>query len=207
MHSSAGSVRRAAFLAVVMLASCAPAALAHALHVFAGAEGKTVSGEVYYSISSKARGVKVTALGPGGELLYETETDEQGRFSFEVETRCNLTIVARTGDGHRAEYVLHASELPPSLPLHSSEANGGGQAQAAPAAGAGEDVGGAQQERLVEEAIARQLRPLREQLDRYEHKVRLHDILGGIGYIVGLAGLVFFLRGRSRAAGGRGRGD
>ncbi|MEJ2456241.1 MAG: hypothetical protein P8103_19125 [Candidatus Thiodiazotropha sp.] len=44
-------------------------------------------------------------------------------------------------------------------------------------------------EAALERAVARQIRPLREALQGYEEQVRLRDIIGGIGYIVGLAGL------------------
>ena len=37
--------------------------------------------------------------------------------------------------------------------------------------------------------------PLREQLDQYEEKTRLHDVIGGLGYIVGLMGIAFYLKG------------
>lgn len=49
---------------------------------------------------------------------------------------------------------------------------------------------------LVEEAVARQVRPLREQLLAHDERVQLRDILGGIGYILGLAGLVLWWHAR-----------
>ena len=49
--------------------------------------------------------------------------------------------------------------------------------------------------------MSRQIRPLREQLDRYEEKVRLHDILGGIGFIVGAMGLVLYVKSRGARGG------
>jgi hypothetical protein len=45
---------------------------------------------------------------------------------------------------------------------------------------------------------------LRRQLDRYEHTLRLRDVLGGIGYIFGIMGLLFFVLGR-RSRGPRGK--
>ncbi len=44
----------------------------------------------------------------------------------------------------------------------------------------------------VAEAVAKEIRPLREQLDQVESKIRLHDIVGGIGYIVGISGVAFY---------------
>jgi nickel transport protein len=43
------------------------------------------------------------------------------------------------------------------------------------------------------------LRPLREQHEAHDARVRLQDVLGGIGYIVGLAGLgLWWYGGRRR---------
>jgi nickel transport protein len=50
---------------------------------------------------------------------------------------------------------------------------------------------------MVEQAVARQVRPLREQLIAHQDRIRLQDLLGGIGYILGLAGLVLWWRSRS----------
>jgi nickel transport protein len=50
---------------------------------------------------------------------------------------------------------------------------------------------------LIEQSVARQVRPLREQLDSYQETVRWHDVLGGIGYIIGLGGLAYGFASRS----------
>ena len=51
----------------------------------------------------------------------------------------------------------------------------------------------------IETALARQLRPLREQLDAWQEQIWLHDILGGLGYIIGLAGLAYGLTNNKRS--------
>jgi nickel transport protein len=48
----------------------------------------------------------------------------------------------------------------------------------------------------IERAVARQVRPLREELLATRDALRLQDILGGIGYIFGLAGLALWWRSR-----------
>lgn len=58
-------------------------------------------------------------------------------------------------------------------------------------------------EAAVARAVASQVNPLREQIAAYEDRLRLHDILGGIGWIVGVAGLGFFLLARKETRGGR----
>jgi nickel transport protein len=41
----------------------------------------------------------------------------------------------------------------------------------------------------IEKAVARQVRPLREALAQSQARAQLQDVLGGIGYILGVAGL------------------
>lgn len=49
------------------------------------------------------------------------------------------------------------------------------------------------------EAIERQVIELRREVDRHEQRTRLRDILGGIGYILGLAGVASYVAARRRA--------
>jgi nickel transport protein len=46
------------------------------------------------------------------------------------------------------------------------------------------------------QALGRQIRGLREQIEGYEEQVRFRDVLGGIGYIFGVAGIAFYFLGR-----------
>jgi nickel transport protein len=48
------------------------------------------------------------------------------------------------------------------------------------------------------EAVHAQLVELRKQLNQHEQSLRLRDILGGIGYIVGIAGVAFYFLGIRR---------
>ncbi len=51
-------------------------------------------------------------------------------------------------------------------------------------------------EAMIERAVARQLGPLRLQLEQQQDRARLSDILGGIGIIFGLAGITMWWRSR-----------
>jgi nickel transport protein len=176
------------------------------MHVLADVEGNTIRGEAYFSGRGKAKGVTIEVLAPGGRELGRTRTDDDGTFSFHAKYRCDHTIVAVTGDGHRATCTLKADELPSDLlPLVGSTGPQGGTAAAAPAAQHAPAPSSApsadQTARLVERVVRRQLRPIRRRIEEAEERVRLHDILGGIGYIVGATGLVLYFRSRSRRKG------
>lgn len=173
-------------------------ALAHKMKLFATAEGTVVSGYVYFSPGGRAQDAMITAATPGGTAVFQGRTNEQGEFRFEVRQRVDHLIAADGGDGHEAGFTIRAAELPESLPAGSQEA--AAQAPPSTAAAAPAPVhassappppSSADLAALIEQAVARQVRPLREQLDAYEDSVRWHDVLGGIGYIVGLAGLAY----------------
>lgn len=50
----------------------------------------------------------------------------------------------------------------------------------------------------IEKAVAHQVRPLREAFAQSQARAQLQDILGGIGYILGIAGLGIWWTGRQK---------
>ena len=89
--------------------------IAHSLHLDVYVEsGATIRGEAYYH-DSQAAGARVEVLAPDGEILGETETDEEGLFTFEASFRCDHRFVV-THMGHRATETIPAEDLPDSLP-------------------------------------------------------------------------------------------
>lgn len=155
------------------LALVVPSALAHQVRVSAHARGEMIHGQVKLGSGAAAEGATVTAFDSAGRQIGRTTTDGQGEFSIRARSRCDHRLVIDTGDGHGAEYLVPAAQLSESLPP------GGGL-----------------------EAIHNRLIRLQQRLDEYEQKIRLRDVLGGIGYIVGIAGIAFYFLGvRRRRAG------
>ena len=98
-------------LASILIVASAPQVLAHRLNVYAWVEGGNVKVAAYYSRKSKPKNIPVYVYGPGGELMLEGKTDEEGAFSFRPTGICDLKIVVEAGDGHRAECNLTAADL------------------------------------------------------------------------------------------------
>lgn len=187
-----------ALLALPMIALSQPA-LAHKMKVFAAAEGPVVSGYVYFSPGGRAQDAAVAATAPDGKVVFQGRTDPEGGFRFEAGQRADLRITANGGDGHEAGFTLKAAELPETLPSMPSAGPAATAPATVPAAvGPSAAQPPAELAALVEQSVARQVRPLREQLDAFEESVKWHDVLGGIGYIVGLGGLAYGLSMRPR---------
>jgi nickel transport protein len=197
--------------ALIVVLGVAPVVHAHKVKVFAWADGADISGYVYFPGGARAQNVRVIFYGPEDKSLGETVTNKKGEFTFTAQYKCDYRVVADIGDGHQAEYTIPASELPDNLAVLGSGSKPAAREEAAsapvmkgPAASGieGEGVSAPLSESrlaaLVEKAVMKQVLPLREQIEQYEEKIRLHDILGGIGYIIGLMGIVFYLKASAR---------
>ena len=199
--------RRLAVLFVLLLG--ATPALAHKLNVFAAADGASIEGSAYFAGGAKATGAKILITDAAGKVLAELDPAADGRFSYQASAPVEHRIIAETADGHRAEWRVTAEELAggfPSVPVDAQNADadvsGTVPAKVAPhavddgeaAANAAAQVPGL--ETMIEVAVARQIRPLREELLATRDALRLSDILGGIGYIFGLAGLAIWWHSR-----------
>ena len=170
---------------------------AHLLKVFAAAEGDRIDGSVYYAGGAKAEGAAVVIRTPEGRVLAELSTDADGGFVFAASEHIDHLITAETPEGHLGSWTVPAGELAGEMPTPVGIA----VPSATGAAGTGGMAGAAgpprsSLETLVEGAVARQIRPLRAQILAHEDRVRLRDLLGAIGYIVGVVGVVLWWRTR-----------
>ncbi len=206
------AVRR---LLLVALALAALPASAHKLQVFAFAEGARIQGSAYFAGGAKAQGATIKMEDAEGHVLAELTPGPDGSFSYTAQARMDHVIVADSGDGHRAEWRVTASELAagfpdaPRLPAKQRSAATSAtrdtpvasrsdpppislpQSTGAPSAPV--DLA------TIERAVARQVGPLREELRAAQDQARLHDIMGGIGYILGLVGIALWWRARCTA--------
>jgi nickel transport protein len=181
--------------------ACFPGtAWAHTLNVFAHVEGRQIRGNAYFPGNVPAREVQVTAVAPDGRTLGRTKTDQEGDFALDIRERCDTKIVAASEDGHGAEFTVHAAEMPQDLPAAApsdgSPVGPPGQPAVRPAgppAIPGQDVLGEIQ------ALRAQVIELRGQVYDYEQRLRFRDVLGGLGYILGLAGVACYLLSLRRA--------
>jgi len=169
---------------------------AHKIKIFAMTEGSVVNGYAYAPGGVRLPHDKVEVFDGNKQKLGEVETDANGEFSFSPQKRSDLHFEMDTGDGHRTSFVVRAEELPASLPTGDGttpqpQLTAQPQPTTQPPAITGSQEALAT---MIDVAVARNIRPLREQIEAYEQRVRLHDILGGIGYVMGLAGIFAFLQ-------------
>ena len=186
-------------LATLLVLSAANPAGAHRLKVFAAGLGDQITGYGYFTGGTRAAGAETVLATLGGEIIARDTADPAGAFQFTVTLRQDYQITLDTADGHIATAIISAAELADTLPSGATET---GRTHPAPTQSAPlsavSSIDQAALSGLIEQAVAKQIIPLRAQLDGYEARIRLHDILGGIGWIVGLCGFGAFWMRRQR---------
>ncbi len=168
---------------------------AHKIKIFATTDGATITGSLYSPGGGGLAGQELLVTAAKTKV-GTVRTDHRGQFSYKPEQRVEHTFVYRSDDGHQAQFTV----VPGDPAIASGEGGEGvdaglsGENDVTAVAG----LGDAEPLRaVVEEAVHRQVAPLREELNAFKDRVRFTDILGGMGYILGLAGWAALLKSRS----------
>jgi len=176
--------------------SVAPVAEAHRLRIFATVDGDEITGYAYFVGGERLSDATVRVLDADGDLLGEAQTDADGEFHYHPETRQDHVLEIALPDGHRDTFTVAAGELPSSLPP-GPDADDDTQpdeeadtAEQEPAAAMDEDA----LRTVLQETVTQPFRELREDVDALSERRRFQDILGGMGYIVGVFGIMAFAR-------------
>lgn len=188
---------------------------AHRVNVFAWVEDDTVFVESKFAGGRKVTGGKIIVTDSKGTELLTGKTDDQGEFSFTIPQKTELKIILEAGLGHRAEWTIQASEIEsvsPAAEISSAEtsavresATRGGRRSDEPSA-TGETASPpgpsmAEIEAAVAKALDQKLKPLYKMMAESNQKEpTIRDILGGIGYILGLVGVAAYFRYRRENA-------
>ena len=185
---------------------------AHGVVVFAWIEGDTVHVESKFSGGRRVNGGSVVVEDKQGNRLLSGTTDDQGEFDFTVPAATDLKIVLSAGAGHRGEWSISAAEIEAAAGAPDSGPGGGYPAAvaktASPPAGTSAEKNRADApaadlgaiESVVERVIDRKLEPvLRMMAESRQAGPDLKDILGGLGYIMGLIGVAAYVHSRKRS--------
>ena len=194
----------------VISVQLAGSAIAHRVNVFAWAEGDIVYVECKFSGGKKITGGNIIVSDPSGVELLSGRTNDQGEFSFKRPQPTELKIILQAGMGHRAEWTLPVDDGHAAHPADDSRSDNANarnklkspddqiyqphsETQTAVYAGPSR----AEIKAIVEKALDKKMRPVLEMLaESNAQGPGISDILGGIGYIIGLAGIAAYFHNR-----------
>jgi len=191
-----------ALLLILVIGAFTTPALAHRVLIYAYAEGDTIQTESKFVPDTPVRQGKILVMDKKtDQVLLTGQTDDQGKFAFKIPAaaaaqKLDLLIVVEAAMGHRGEWLLKADKyltgVAPGSPAAPAPASPTGPV--APGSKAA-NIDPQALETALNKALERQLGPINEKLTELAiHRTTPADIIGGIGYILGLFGLgAYFL--------------
>lgn len=188
-------------------------ALAHKVNVFAYIEGDSIIVEGYFSGKAKAQNSPVEVFDPNGKKLLEGRTDVKGIWSFSLKYIPtgvkSLKIVLEAELGHKSEYTLNLTDSPVSSQKQSSEKPlvSDTLPVSVPSVVPAGVESGINQEALLQALslmMDRKIEPLIKTMSNQERLLleqqagapKMTEIIGGIGWILGLAGIGAYFWGK-----------
>ena len=178
-------------LALVLSATLlltSPASWAHKVIFDAFVSGDVIEGELGFSNGEMAVEQQVQVLTQTGQVLGQAYTDSDGFFVFKPSQQVDHYFVADLGAGHVAKLTVLANELNDNLP--APKVNDGAMASQSQA----NTVSTMSSNDL--QKLTAQVKQMRKELSAYKEKNDLQTLLGGLGYILGLVGLGYYLAAR-----------
>lgn len=199
-----------AIIVLVTIILCCSVAQAHKIRVFAYADNGTITTEAAFSSGRPAKNSKVMVHNGNGDTLLTGTTNDKGIFRFAIPRQAkasgmDLNIVVDVGEGHRGAWLLNAADYSTAEDSHSGENSGEDSEEvssAAPSATPSTNTLNCQDiEATVEKIIAKELAPLKRMIAQQRaHTTSLQDIIGGLGYILGLAGILFYFKAKKQTS-------
>ena len=177
-------------------------AFAHRVYVYAWVEGDKVYTESYFSSGDRVRKGLIQVYGPNGKKLLEGYTNDKGEFSFSIPQKTDLRIVLNAAMGHKGEYLLKAQDLGVS-PEDKAKTMDKAQMehkQTKKVASKAVEVSEEKIKAIVEHALDVRLKPIARSIAllREEKGPGITEVVGGIGYIIGLMGIVLYFKGKKK---------
>ena len=145
--------------------------MAHALRAVAQFDGKSITGMAYYSDFTPAVKVYVQVTDQSSAFITEGLTDESGAIALiipqeYISENTEYTVVVEGEEGHRVEVIAPQSSSPTS------------------------------QAKMPSHLSSNDVMLLRKEIQQLKEKLYFHDVVSGVGYIVGVFGLVAFIASR-----------
>lgn len=204
MTDTLKAMSRAILLIMVVLCT-ADSASAHKVTVFAWVEGDMVYTQSKFSGGKKVRHAIIRVLDDQGNQLLEGKTDANGEYAFKAPQKTGMKIILLAGMGHRAEWVITAEEFSGGVAEPDRESM---KQEFIPLKAAQNDMNSPDRitlediQHAVDKSLDNKLSPIVKKLNRLsdsDHKPGISDILGGIGYIIGLVGIGAYVHYRNKS--------
>lgn len=191
-------------LLTTLLLTLGSPAHAHKIRTFAYESGGQIITETVFNSGRPAKGAIIKVMTTTDDLVLSGKTDDNGNFSFAIpekaqEQQLDLNIIADAGEGHQGSWLLNAADYLPDVTVGNGPASDSIQQTATvPDNRQPDDPKICMElEQRLETLIVREISPIKRQLaEQQTQKTSLGDILSGLGYIFGIAGIILYYQSR-----------
>jgi hypothetical protein len=168
---------------------------AHLLKVFAHTQNSDntneiiVSGKVYFSGGAGLNNLTFKVIDETGQQVLSPTTDKEGKFNFNI-AKNNYQIIANSHDGHIAKWQITGKVKTATLsqiPNNTAVTN---------------NIDTLALQTMIDKTVATQLQqqlaPLNQRIHALQEKRYFQDIIGALGYILGLFGVALWYKQRAK---------
>lgn len=164
---------------VLLFSLLALPAHAHKISLVAFLDSGQLSVQAFFANGTACGNCPITVSRPDGSVLASDRTDAEGAFNLQLTEPGDVIVQVDGGSGHRAEATVHPQGAEPD-PAALADAPAPQNADAIRS--------------IVREELARQTAEIAAYLEK--DKSPVSRILSGLGYLVGIFGLLAFWKGR-----------
>jgi len=174
-------------------------AFAHRVFVFAYREDNQIIGNSYFSGGTPCMNCQITVYDTHGKKLAETKTNNKGDFKVKINYKGTVIVKVNGGEGHLAEFKVQGLSQEESIG-ENSQSNATNQTSVGSTTT--QQISGVSPQeikKIVREVVREETAPIKSMLLQLEEEMasaKVHDVLGGIGYIFGVWGLFALIRRR-----------
>jgi nickel transport protein len=193
----------ALMIAIVFFAEVA---FAHKIHIYAWVKGDTVYTQSYAGGKKAVKNGKILVLDNDENTILTGMTNSKGEFSFKIPKESELKVVIDDGMGHRAHWTIPIDEVRNVEHKHEHEVK---ETDAMPVPTRQNKVqkqeavvmvnhlqspclSSEELKKVVERVVDKKMKVVVAKFDKAmkdNSESTITDILGGIGYILGLVGI------------------
>ncbi len=174
----------------------------HRVTIFAWVEGDQVHTESKVGGGKELKDAIIDVYDLDGNQLLQGKTDPSGKFTFKAPVKSDLRLVLHAGMGHQAEWTVRKEDFG-SSPIETDSVPEAKTVATAVQTDKGKTVApvslSISDQKNFEALLDQKLAPIMRQLNELREQTQapsLTDVFGGIGYILGLFGVVAYVKGR-----------
>ena len=165
---------------------------AHKISAFVDVEDGNVSLVSYFSDGTPAKNAKVTVYDSKGNVVLTGKTNKEGEFDFKIKKNGNYKAVVLAELGHRAVVNFSVGSAGTSAGLSNEKSS---NSQSTSEVTSTKPVQTTIPAETVRKVLREELQPIHRELLKLEEKeesISYKDVIGGLGWIVGIFGAAMF---------------